>query len=521
MKKFTILMIALLVASMSFAQEKNVSDVRRALKFQSSTKHTYNQVRGTRDGEQALVVFSAGDIWGDGTGYQLLIDADNEGWSDSYGPDCGSTYTQWEYMIPENAAAIDANAVCNATESLYIPAGTYSYLVLNPGCEDYSTNYIASSQGDPSNASDYNFEAGKMYTFTVELASNGNDKLTLTVTDIPSEPTLSTGTTTLSYITEINTNSNAEAVVINAMNCTAEVNATIDAPFQVSADNNTFGTTATLPAEGGIFYVRYAPTAVGMHNGTLTVSSTGATDLTVALSGTAYDCSGAIDPVWTEDFEPTSTTKYCWGIIDANADNNYYNLYEITEEGDHAMGIRYADQNDDYLVTPMLNIGANANITFGVADNSTSYPETYEVYAIVGDQQTIIREAAQTSTQMPEFETITVDLAAYAGQTIQIAIRNTSVNMYYFFVDNFTLNGVVAVDENIAETVAVYPNPTKDMVTVANAEGKNIVIVNSLGQVVANIENAAANQTIDVANFANGTYFVKVDAEVVKLNVVK
>ena len=59
------------------------------------------------------------------------------------------------------------------------------------------------------------------------------------------------------------------------------------------------------------------------------------------------------------------------------------------------------------------------------------------------------------------------------------------------------------------------------MVTVANAEGKDIVVINSLGQVVASIENAAENQTIDVSNFANGTYFVKVDAEVVKLNVVK
>ncbi|MBQ5458092.1 MAG: T9SS type A sorting domain-containing protein, partial [Bacteroidales bacterium] len=76
-------------------------------------------------------------------------------------------------------------------------------------------------------------------------------------------------------------------------------------------------------------------------------------------------------------------------------------------------------------------------------------------------------------------------------------------------------------EENIAEAIEVYPNPTSSMVTIANAEGKDIIVVNSLGQVVASIENAAANQTIDVSNFANGTYFVKVDAEVVKLNVVK
>ena len=59
------------------------------------------------------------------------------------------------------------------------------------------------------------------------------------------------------------------------------------------------------------------------------------------------------------------------------------------------------------------------------------------------------------------------------------------------------------------------------MFTVANAEGATIVVVNSLGQVVTTIENAASNQTIDVSSFANGTYFVKVNEEVVRINVVK
>ena len=80
---------------------------------------------------------------------------------------------------------------------------------------------------------------------------------------------------------------------------------------------------------------------------------------------------------------------------------------------------------------------------------------------------------------------------------------------------------VTSVEENIAEAVSVYPNPANDMFTVANAEGATIVVVNSLGQVVASIENAASNQTIDASNFANGTYFVKVNESVVKINVVK
>ena len=59
------------------------------------------------------------------------------------------------------------------------------------------------------------------------------------------------------------------------------------------------------------------------------------------------------------------------------------------------------------------------------------------------------------------------------------------------------------------------------VVTVKNAENANIVIVNMVGSVVANVENASANQTIDISNLANGTYFVRVNAEVFKFNVVK
>ena len=306
---------------------------------------------------------------------------------------------------------------------------------------------------------------------------------------------------------------------IRAYNLTETITATTAAPFEISIDNSVWGTTATLPIDGGTLYVRYIATAAGSVNGTIVLSSAGAQDLTINLTGKAADCAVAIAAPYNETFGYESETLYCWSIINANEDDINFSLTEV--DGNVVWYIPYATPNDDYIVSPLLTIGANNSISFKVAHYSNNYPETYEVYAIVGDQQTLIRAEATTTTLLPTFETVEVSLADYAGQEIRIAIKCTSNDAYYFFVDDFSLLGTNEANENIAETVAVYPNPTKDMVTVANAEGKNIVIVNSLGQVVANIENAAANQTIDVANFANGTYFVKVDAEVIKLNVVK
>ena len=793
-------MIALFIAAMGFAQTKSLSDVKKAMPFSftKTAKHTYNFARQTRDNDQALVVLSAGDIWEDGTGYQLLIDTDNAGYDAEAmegAPECGSTYSQWEYMIPANASANDANVVVNATESIYITPGTYSYLILNPGCSDYETVYIASDECDSPNASDFEFEAGKMYTFTLSLNDSGHDCVTLTIEDIPTDPIMTTTTTALSFVAEINETSNAEQVLINAMNLTEEITATVTAPFEVSSDNITFGTTATLTTDGGSFYVRFVATATaGTQTGTMTVASTGANNLTIALTGIAYECSSTISAPWTESFDANSTTVYCWSISDGNSDG--YSYGRMRDENDNFFMATTGGQdgNDDYLISPVLTIGNNNVASFKVAHYvylyygiyEIPYPATYAVYAIVGDNEPVeIREATETSTVLPEFETVYVDLSAYAGQNIQIAIRDLTEEPYYFFVDDFSLfevsdpeieltsisiadgatipagniniSGVVtnlgvnltsykvsytvdggnaveeeinginvamgethnfthstpialeagnhsitvtisdpngaedgddsdntitvnitvidcdvistipysqnfdnltacwtiisnnnanteedfgvidlegenvfsfssyetaetgdynqylitpelaltedvvltfdyaksnnanelfrvmtsttsrdiasftaledtvtatstefteyraiipaetkfiainyfsnykyflyidnfslnlntSVEENIAEAIAVYPNPTSDMVTIANAEGKNIIVVNSLGQVVASIENAAANQTINVANFANGTYFVKVDGEVVKLNVVK
>ena len=89
-----------------------------------------------------------------------------------------------------------------------------------------------------------------------------------------------------------------------------------------------------------------------------------------------------------------------------------------------------------------------------------------------------------------------------------------------------TVNDIIAdcdasVDEMLANAIEVYPNPTNGQINIANAEGQNIVVINTLGQVVASINNATENQTIDMSGLCEGTYFVKVGTSVVKINVIR
>lgn len=77
------------------------------------------------------------------------------------------------------------------------------------------------------------------------------------------------------------------------------------------------------------------------------------------------------------------------------------------------------------------------------------------------------------------------------------------------------------LNENIAKAISVYPNPANNVLNVANAENENIEIYNMLGKLVVNVNNASANQNIDISKLSNGTYFVKINGEVFKINVVK
>ena len=138
----------------------------------------------------ASVTLTAGDVWGDGSGYQMLLDAD----ATAYGsiiPETGGltssgdaspvVYAEFEYKIPENAdgSRSTQNIVINNSITIEIPAGTYDWCITNPTPGDRV--WIASDNGNVGGRQDdFVFEDGATYVFTVSLADNGyNDKVDL------------------------------------------------------------------------------------------------------------------------------------------------------------------------------------------------------------------------------------------------------------------------------------------------------------------------------------------------------
>jgi len=655
-KLFTILSIVLLTLGLN-AQNKVLNKNNGPASFQTNTTTTFTATQNNQAKVgQATIVLTAGDVWGDGTGYQILIDTDGTG-ADAYADfTCGASYADWELMIPTNATSDDSHVVANASQQITIPAGTYDYAILNPGCTAFGAIYTASDQCSPSVGDNYVFEAGKIYTFTATLLGT-NDCITLVVTDMPTEATMSASNTELYFAGVIGAGAtDAQTSIITAFNLTADITATTAAPFAVSSDGITFGTTATIPMAGGTVYVNYTPALTTPEMGTVVLTSTDAVDVVITLGGQGVDCSTVTLPL-TQSFENLS--YLCWTTIQGSpAPTNLLGAIQDTSHvtGTGAFAFSSYNENtvyDQYLISPELPTtatGLNYNFyymdfmengaeTFKVGYSTTTnevtsftwgdevstpaadqswfnyvgnaptgtkfiaihYYSDYMYYLIVDDITILDAGAAPlvsdleslfmtsnadptpiaTTLAITDLEDVTVfpgianigpDAAStYAtviftidatevlnqaidvtnlpsgsfapltpsGQTITAADMNTMglsgvfdvcMSVTYAGTDNNVDNNetcvtvtrtLVNVETNITSAISVFPNPANSVVTVANAENANIVILNMVGEVVANVENASANQTIDMSNLANGTYFVRVNAEVFKINLVK
>ena len=127
----------------------------------------------------ATISLTVGDVFGDGSGYQMLLDADAtafgneipaEGPLTQGGDAPAGLYDAFEYKIPVNAdgSTTTSNIVINNTVTIEVPAGTYDWCIANPTPGDRI--WIASAQGNiGGRADDYEFEAGYTYNFTVYL----------------------------------------------------------------------------------------------------------------------------------------------------------------------------------------------------------------------------------------------------------------------------------------------------------------------------------------------------------------
>jgi len=330
----------------------------------------------------AMVTLVAGDVWGDGSGYQMLLDADATAFG-SIIPETGplttsgdasaETYAEFEYKIPENAdgSLTTENIVMNNSISILVPAGTYDWCITNPTAGDKM--WIASDNGNVGGrADDYEFETGCTYIFTVSLGSS-NDQ-----TDV-----------------EI-INPNAPGVPEIAVTPAAT-----SALVEWAADEKATG-----------YNLRWRPW----------------TD----LSGNPH--------FWTFPAETYTEEAEGWWVYDADGDgNNWGFAYSNSAQddvclisGSYVSGVG-ACSPDNYIGTP--DVPLKGELRFTVWGRSDTYPEVLQVYAQLEDGMYQLFQDSIITTVAPV--TYTVDLSAFEGALGSIVFRNYSTyDQWSVYVDD-------------------------------------------------------------------------------------
>jgi hypothetical protein len=145
-------------------------------------------------GDEVTVTLSYPEaIWSDGSGYQMLLDADATAYGNEIPTSGGLTtsgnapaglYDAFEYKIPANADGnmTTSNIVAPGNSvTIVIPAGTYDWCITNPTPGDRI--WIASANGNVGGRQDdYVFEAGRTYEFVLS-AYGTNDGVDVTISN--------------------------------------------------------------------------------------------------------------------------------------------------------------------------------------------------------------------------------------------------------------------------------------------------------------------------------------------------
>lgn len=128
----------------------------------------------SKDPEKAMVKLIVGDCWGDGSGYQLLLDSDahlcdgleEEGLDQSV---IRNYYDMADVKLPVNASPVvgTTSVLDYESDSIEITPGIYDALVVNPS-EDAEGLFVYIAGGN-SLLDDFEFVKGYTYVFEMEL----------------------------------------------------------------------------------------------------------------------------------------------------------------------------------------------------------------------------------------------------------------------------------------------------------------------------------------------------------------
>ena len=141
------------------------------------------------------------------------------------------------------------------------------------------------------------------------------DNISWTGYDGAAIPTIAASGTLSAFNTSVGTPSAAQSYTLQGLNLTQSISVNAPAGFEISTDNETFTSSLSLaPAFSGSVYVRLTGATLGEFSGDITHTSSGATQVDQAVSGTVSE---VLPEGYFVDFEGPGETKtaYASGTV--------------------------------------------------------------------------------------------------------------------------------------------------------------------------------------------------------------
>ena len=265
------------------------------------------------------------------------------------------------------------------------------------------------------------------------------------------------------------------------------------------------------PSAGQWNHLSYAETATDIDHPAFDLWVYGEPDyLPIKL----YKASGDVPPVTpTPDVTPTpppvgenafedsfENGLVNWTLVDADNDgNNWMGTYNTgwsgvipAQDGSEAAFsqsyINYVGPltPDNWMISTEFTVPAEDAVLswYHSASDVEWNEENYSVYVGHGNDPSgyteVVYNGYPTNTVQGEYQNVTVDLSAYAGQDIQIAFRHHNVSdMYILLLDNVVVSGAGDVPPvTPTPDVTPTPPPAGDLDEALNVEGGTLTFTN-------------------------------------------
>ncbi|QNR85890.1 CehA/McbA family metallohydrolase [Pedobacter riviphilus] len=255
----------------------------------------------------------------------------------------------------------------------------------------------------------------------------------------PATPVLSTSPTGLAFGNQtIATNSTAQSFTLSGSNTTANTNITTTLPFTVSKDNSTFTTAiaysvAEVSASPTV-YVRYSPTVTGPSASNVQITSTGATAVSVALSGTGV--AGDITPPVTTATYPKTTTVTTTSVDFANnineAGTTYYVLALSGGTAPTPAQVKAAQDGTGAAALKSGSFANTANTDASASITGLTISTGYTLYVVAqdaaGNLQTTVASVDATTANPPLVSAPVIISQYYEGTSVNKWIELTNLS---------------------------------------------------------------------------------------------